>query len=103
MSWNTDLARRVWQRLLPSGPDYCLHRGRFATFVVGGNGGDRRPQSLQAWSGYWGEPCGMLDMDFGERSFHARVNRHALDTPRAEDKCVIQHTVLYDTDLPDYP
>src|SRR5215218_5911351 len=27
------------------------------------------------------------------------VNRLASDTPRAEDKCVIQHTVLYDTDL----
>jgi hypothetical protein len=32
-----------------------------------------------------------------------RVIRLASDTPRAEDKCVIQHTVLYDTDLPDDP
>src|ERR671911_618379 len=31
------------------------------------------------------------------------VNRLASDTPKAEDKCVIQHTVLYDTDLPDDP
>jgi hypothetical protein len=31
------------------------------------------------------------------------VNRLASDTPRAEDKCVIQHTVLYDTDLSDDP
>ena len=29
-----------------------------------------------------------------------RVNRVASDTPRAEDKCVIQHIVLYDTDTP---
>jgi hypothetical protein len=28
------------------------------------------------------------------------VNRVASNTPRAEDKCVIQHTVLYDTVLP---
>src|SRR5215216_1217280 len=31
------------------------------------------------------------------------VNRLASGTPRAEDKCVIQHTVLWDTDLPDDP
>src|SRR5215211_7999345 len=31
------------------------------------------------------------------------VNRVASDVPRAEHKCVIQHTVLYDTDSPDDP
>jgi hypothetical protein len=30
-----------------------------------------------------------------------RVNRVALDALRAEDKCVLQHTVLYDTETPD--
>src|SRR5215212_11885957 len=54
VSRNTDLARRVWQRSLPSGPVYCVHRGRSAPLVVGGYGGDRRPQRVQAWDGYWG-------------------------------------------------
>jgi hypothetical protein len=71
VSWNTDLARRVWQRSLLSGLVYCVHRGRFAPLVVGGYGGDRRPQRLQALGGYWGELPAMLDMDFGEFTFHA--------------------------------
>jgi hypothetical protein len=50
---------------------YCVHRGRFAPLMVGGYGGDRRPQRLQALGGYWGELPAMLDMDFGERAFHA--------------------------------
>jgi hypothetical protein len=32
---------------------YCVQRGRFAPLVVGGNGGDRRPQRVQGWGGYW--------------------------------------------------
>jgi len=56
----------VWQRLSLSGPVYCLHRGRFATFVVGGYGGDRRPQRGKALGGYWGKLGAMLDMDFRE-------------------------------------
>jgi hypothetical protein len=32
-----------------------------------------------------------------------RVNRLAPDVPRNEDKRVVQHTVRYDTDLPDDP
>src|SRR5215218_9771444 len=36
VSWNTDLARGMWQRLLLSGLLYCVRRGRFACFVAGG-------------------------------------------------------------------
>jgi hypothetical protein len=31
------------------------------------------------------------------------VNRLASDAPRAEDNCVIQYIVRYDTDSPDHP
>src|SRR5829696_3303062 len=50
---NTDLTRRVWQRSLSSGPIYSVRRGGFAPYGVGGYRGDRRPQRVQAWSGYW--------------------------------------------------
>src|SRR5215218_975856 len=67
VSRNTDLARRVWQRSLPSGPVYCVHRGRSAPLVVGGYGGDRRPQRVQALGmAIGGALRAMLNMDFRE-------------------------------------
>ena len=71
--------------------------------MVGGYGGDRRPQRLQALGGSWGELRAMLNMDFAECGkdevrriplLQGWVNRVASDALRAYDKPLIQNPVL---------
>src|SRR5215207_9632311 len=67
VSRNTDLAQTSVAAFITKRADllrHCVRRDRFAPFVVGGYGGDRRPQRVQAWVGYLGEMRAMLDMDF---------------------------------------
>src|SRR5215212_4914574 len=66
-------------------------------FWSAGIGGGRRPQCLEA-SVRW--RIGEVPRIPLPRT---RMNSVASDVLRGYDKRVIQHTVLYDTDLPDHP